>query len=166
MDAISAKTTPKMNPLEEKEFLRLQELAESMRKSATREQYSGIRTEREKATFAMMMRMNPEALTAIRKEFFVREDEIVLEEFIYIIQTHLNKSSEIEGEEQREFGMKMFDLFQDIDVNGDGNLEWQEFTSFVVEKANILNKRLKSTSIAHYYDNSEALRPASLLLPP
>jgi predicted DNA binding CopG/RHH family protein len=69
MDAISAKTTPKMNPLEEKEFLRLQELAESMRKSATREQYSGIRTEREKATFAMMMRMNPEALTAIRKEF-------------------------------------------------------------------------------------------------
>jgi hypothetical protein len=86
----------------------------------------------------------------------------VLEEFIYIIQTHLNKSSEIEGEEQREFGMKMFDLFQDIDVNGDGNLEWQEFTSFVVEKANILNKRLKSTSIAHYYDNSEALDVSAL----
>ena len=49
------------------------------------------------------------------------------------------------------------DLFDDIDVNGDGNLEWQEFTSFVVEKANILNKRLKSTSIPHYYDSTEAL---------
>lgn len=151
-----------MNPLEEKEFQRLKEATEAVRKAATREHYSNIRTEREKATFAMMMRMNPDALTAIRKEFFVREDEIVLEEFIFIIQTHLNKSSDFEGEEQREFGMKMYELFQDIDVNGDGNLEWQEFTSFVVEKANILNKRLKSTSIPHYYDNSDALDSSAL----
>lgn len=50
-----------------------------------------------------------------------------------------------------------FELFKDIDVNGDGNLEWQEFTTYVVEKANILNKRLKSTSIPHYYDSSESL---------
>lgn len=97
-----------MNPLEEKEFQRLKEATEAVRKAATREHYSNIRTEREKATFAMMMRMNPDALTAIRKEFFVREDEIVLEEFIFIIQTHLNKSSDFEGEEQREFGMKMY----------------------------------------------------------
>jgi hypothetical protein len=75
------------------------------RKVASLEEYSKIRSEREKATFAMMMRMNPEALTKIRKEFFVRNDEINLHEFIYIIQKHLNKS--FDPDEKREFGMKM-----------------------------------------------------------
>jgi hypothetical protein len=27
--------------------------------------------------------------------------------------------------EQREFGTNMYELFKDIDVNGDGDLEWQ-----------------------------------------
>jgi hypothetical protein len=142
---------------EELAMKRLNEALAKAKKALQREQYSKVRTEREKATFAMMMKMNPVALTAIRKEFFVREDEIDINEFIYIIQKHLNSSAGFEGPEQREFGMKMNDLFSDIDVNGDGNLEWQEFTTYVVEKANLLNKRLKSTSIPHYYDSSENL---------
>jgi hypothetical protein len=59
--------------------------------------------------------------------------------------------------EKREFGLNMCELFKEIDVNGDGDLEWMEFTQFVVEKANILNKRLKMTSIAHYSENLDAL---------
>ena len=92
---------------EDKSTKELSAALEKFRQAAAREQYSKIRTEREKATFAMMMRMNPDALTAIRKEFFVRRDEIDLNEFIYIIQKHLNKSTVFEGPEQREFGMKM-----------------------------------------------------------
>ena len=51
-------------------------------------------------------------------------------EFIYIIQKHLvNKNGEdqfvMETPEQREFGLNMYELFKDIDVNGDGMLEWQ-----------------------------------------
>jgi hypothetical protein len=42
-------------------------------------------------------------------------------------------------------------------VNGDAQLEWQEFTTYFVEKANLLNKRLKLTSIPHYYDSTEML---------
>ena len=37
----------------------------------------------------------------------------------------------------------------------------QEFTSFTVEKANLLNKRAKLTSIAHYYDSSDILDPSA-----
>eukprot|EP01034_Spumella_vulgaris_P022221 gene22221-28335_t len=55
----------------------------------------------------------------------------------------------------------MYELFKDIDVNGDGQLEWQEFTSFTVEKANLLNKRAKLTSIAHYHDSSHSLDPSA-----
>jgi WD40 repeat protein len=113
-----------------------------------------------------MMKMNPAALTNIRKEFFAREDEISLEEFIYIIQKHLvNKPGDdsfvMETPDQREFGLNMYELFKDIDVNGDGMLEWQEFTSFTVEKANLLNKRAKLTSIAHYHDSSRSLDPSA-----
>ncbi len=37
----------------------------------------------------------------------------------------------------------------------------QEFTSFTVEKANLLNKRAKLTSIAHYHDSSHNLDPSA-----
>lgn len=106
------------------------EAIQEARPQLTQDEYSKLRNEREKATFTMMMRMNPEALTNIRKEFFAREDSITLDEFIYIIQKHLiNKKGEtsfaMETPEQREFGTNMYELFKDIDVNGDGQLEWQ-----------------------------------------
>lgn len=137
---------------------------ENFKKSQQAEQdaYSKLRSDREKATFSMMMKMNPEALTNIRKEFFARMDSVTLDEFIYIIQKHLvnrkgDDSFVMETPEQREFGTNMYELFKDIDVNGDGQLEWQEFTSFTVEKANLLNKRQKLTSIAHYHDSTQYL---------
>lgn len=103
---------------------------ERLRHNMKQEHYSLLRNEREKATFSMMMKMNPDALTNIRKEFFARRDNITLDEFIYIIQKHLvNKNGEdqfvMETPEQREFGLNMYELFKDIDVNGDGMLEWQ-----------------------------------------
>jgi hypothetical protein len=140
---------------------------ESFKKAqAEQEFYSKLRSNREKATFSMMMKMNPEALTNIRKEFFARRDSVTLDEFIYIIQKHLvNKKGDdsfvMETPEQREFGTNMYELFKDIDVNGDGQLEWQEFTSFTVEKANLLNKRQKLTSIAHYHDSTHTLDPSA-----
>ena len=86
------------------------------------DEYSKVKNEREKATFNMMMRMNPTALTNIRKEFFAREDEITLEEFIYIINKHLiNKPGDhsfvMETPEQRECGINMYELFKDIDIS-------------------------------------------------
>lgn len=127
--------------------------------------YSKLRNEREKATFTMMMKMNPSALTAIRKEFYSREDSIDLQTFIYIIQKHLmggaSHQYKFETKESREFGTNMYELFKDIDVNGDGDLEWQEFTSFVVEKANIINKRIKLASIPQYHDVTNTLDPSA-----
>ena len=106
------------------------EALEKARHQLSQDNYSKLRNEREKATFSMMMRMNPEALTNIRKEFFARRDSVTLDEFIYIIQKHLinrkgDDSFVMESADQREFGTNMYELFKDIDVNGDGQLEWQ-----------------------------------------
>jgi len=130
--------------------------------ACVRADYSRLRNQREQATFAMTMRMDPSALANIRKEFFARQDEVTLEEFIYIVELHLNKSDKQETEEEhREFVANMSELFKDIDVNGDGMMEWSEFTTFTVEKANILNKKMKFTAIANYHDSTEKLDPSS-----
>jgi hypothetical protein len=65
----------------------------------------------------------------------------------------------LESKEQREFASNMYELFKDIDVNGDGDLEWMEFTSFTLEKANQLNQKKKLASLPHYYDSKEQLDP-------
>ncbi len=110
----------------------------------------------------MMMRMNPEALTNIRKEFFARRDSVTLDEFIYIIQKHLinrkgDHSFVMDTPEQREFGTNMYELFKDIDVNGDGQLEWQVTVWFLLAvrflknyfrslPASLLRRQIFSTS--------------------
>lgn len=134
--------------------------AEKLRQDELRSDYSRLRNEREQATFAMTMRMDSSALAEIRKEFFARSDEVTLEEFIYIIEKHLNKA-DMNEKEHKEFVANMLELFKDIDVNGDGMMEWSEFTTFTVEKANILNKKMKFTNIANYHDSSEKLDPSS-----
>lgn len=113
--------------------LRTEDMIVEMSREESREVYSKLRNEREKSTFSMMMKMNPEALTAVRKEFFMREDRVKLPEFIYIIQRHLSGGAQtlekdfhaMDTDEKREFGLNMCELFKEIDVNGDGDLEWQ-----------------------------------------
>ena len=54
----------------------------------------------------------------------------------------------------------MYELYKEVDVNGDGDMEWEELTTFIVQKANQLNKGNKLSSIATYYDSSEILSDA------
>lgn len=115
------------------DIVNINNMIPEMSKEELRELYSKLRNEREKTTFSMMMKMNPEALTAVRKEFFMREDKVELPEFIYIIQKHLSGGTSgidddlytMQTNEKREFGLNMCELFKEIDVNGDGDLEWQ-----------------------------------------
>ena len=98
-----------------------------------RTQYSKLRNAREQATFNLMMRMAPTALAAVRQEFFVRNDIVNLNEFIYIMTKHLLFQSRpepitISSVEQRDFVSDMYELFKEVDMNGDGSLEWEEFT--------------------------------------
>lgn len=118
------------------------------------EAYCSLRNHRAQATFNLMMRMAPAALAAVRQEFFARSDSVNLEEFIYImskhlvVQNHYNTSPEFKvisnTSEQMEFASSMHELFKEIDMNGDGTLEWEEFTKLTVEKARLLNKKIYS----------------------
>ena len=42
-------------------------------------------------------------------------------------------------------------LFHEIDLNGNGILEWDEFTNFIIEKATVLNSiKTKKDEIKNY----------------
>jgi len=42
-------------------------------------------------------------------------------------------------------------LFEEIDLNGNGILEWDEFTNYVIEKATVLNNiKTKADEIKTY----------------
>ena len=51
----------------------------------------------------------------------------------------------------------MYELYKEVDVNGDGDMEWEELTTFIVQKANQLNRANKLSSISTYYDSSDSL---------
>lgn len=44
-------------------------------------------------------------------------------------------------------------------MNGDGDMEWEEFTKFVVEKASIFRQRFADDDTAEYHDTSHLLDP-------
>ena len=46
-------------------------------------------------------------------------------------------------------------LFDEIDINGNGILEWEEFTNYIIEKATVLNNiKTKQDEIKSYSKNS------------
>ena len=46
-------------------------------------------------------------------------------------------------------------LFHEIDLNGNGVLEWDEFTNFIIEKATVLNSiKTKKDEIKNYTMNN------------
>ena len=111
---------------------RFQQLSPRTHYNNLRSDYNKLRSAREKATFTLMMKLAPSELTAIRKEFFAREDSLQLNDFLYIIQLHLLKG--MPKTEQKEFMSYMYELYKEVDVNGDGDMEWEELTTFIVQK--------------------------------
>lgn len=50
---------------------------------------------------------------------------------------HLDEESH-----QKEVTANLVELFREVDINGDGEMEWDEFTRFIVEKASLFEEAL------------------------
>jgi WD40 repeat protein len=125
--------------------------------------YSKLRNAREQATFNLMMRMDPSALEKIRQEFYSRNDEVSLSDFIYIMYKHLIELAEPDSvisqkhQDTRSFVSDMNELFKEVDVNDDQMMEWEEFTKFTVEKASLLNQKFVMATIPEYVESTSTL---------
>ena len=54
--------------------------------------------------------------------------------------THNANEPSVEGGES-ELVANLVELFREVDVNGDGVMEWEEFTRFIVEKAALFKEQ-------------------------
>lgn len=91
------------------------------------------------------MTLNFDKLTInMLKEEFARKDYVLnLPEFIDIARRHLKFwQIDLPNREARLVRYLTY-LFKEIDINGNGDMEWEEFTNYIIEKATVL-KNLKS----------------------
>lgn len=75
------------------------------------------------------MRLDHERLAALEQEFKDKEDGLELPEFIWLLQCAMVHPSE----EKYELVNGLIKLFNDIDINGDQNVEWSEFTQYIID---------------------------------
>lgn len=59
-----------------------------------------------------------------------------------------NKDSK---EEVKKITLALVDLFKEIDVNGDGTMEWEEFSNHIIELGLLRNDRSFKNVIKSYF---------------
>jgi hypothetical protein len=96
-----------------------------------------------------------------------------LPEFVCVVREHLTQwQPELKNREVKLVRC-LANLFRDIDVNGNGDLEWEEFTNYIIEKATVLkNLKSKSDEVKSYTKSTvqpkqkfEGLIPKSVYIP-
>jgi hypothetical protein len=81
----------------------------------------------------------------MKNEFRLRNWEIRLADFIGIVKEHLTNWQVDLPNRSYRLVRCLTNLFEEIDINGNGLLEWEEFTNYIIEKATILkNLRTKN----------------------
>lgn len=77
-----------------------------------------------------MAMIDKNKLALIEKEFKDHPRGLKLSSFIWYIQTILN----FDMEDQYELIEGLIKLFKDIDINGDGDLQWSEFNQYIIDE--------------------------------
>ncbi|CAD8060727.1 unnamed protein product [Paramecium primaurelia] len=77
----------------------------------------------------LMMMLDNEKLDALDKEFHEHPNGIELPNFIWLMKCAISHAPE----DKYELVNGLIKLFQDIDINGDGHMEWAEFTQYIID---------------------------------
>lgn len=92
----------------------------------------------------LLASLNKEKLPSLELNFNKTRGGIDRARFVEVVVPVV----EVEGHDLLDMVVGLLQLFDDIDINGDGNLEWSEFSQYVVDLAseNLLQCRRPSTS--------------------
>ena len=100
----------------------------------------------------MTLNFDPFTINVLKSEFIERKGEIEIEDFIMIIKDHLIHWQLDISNRERKLIRCLYLLFNDIDLNGNGKMEWDEFTNYIIEKAAVLNTmKNKNEEIKSYH---------------
>lgn len=100
----------------------------------------------------LTLNFDPFTISILKNEFKERNGEMMMNDFIMIIKDHLIHWQLDIPNRQKKLIRCLILLFKDIDLNGNGNMEWDEFTNYIIEKAAVLNTlKSKSEEIKSYH---------------
>jgi hypothetical protein len=116
--------------------------------------YASRAAVREQSSIKMMTALDSGRVSKIKEEFEVRGGSVDMYEFVHIMEVSLPQHlSESLSPVAAELTANLVELFREVDVNGDGYMEWEEFTRFMVEKAALFKEQLALESIPCYSHN-------------
>lgn len=85
----------------------------------------------------LMLKLDAHRLAALEDEWMKSEEGLSLKEFVWLMQLAIPHKPE----DKLLLYLGFIRLFNDIDINGDGTLEWFEFTQYMTD-AVITQKKL------------------------
>lgn len=95
-------------------------------------------------------------VSSLRKEFQQKETGLSIAEFVFVMMRFVQATSQSDEHSrlrdlsEQQLVANLCELFAQIDINGDGSMEWEEFTSFIVETG-LTAKSHQPNSIQHYH---------------
>lgn len=135
-------------PYEKKKFS--QESHDSS--SICSEQSEDLNVNKEKYTAEkLMMMLDRQKLAALEAEFNEYPKGIELHNFVWLMKSAINISSE----EKAELVMGLYHLFQEIDINGDEHVEWQELIQYIIDI--VMSRQLREKSSDKEFTPGEIL---------
>ena len=91
-------------------------------------QKGGQDEEKEDEDNDIMSHLNYRKLQKIKEDFKKQEEGVSLKQFVKVMRQHLPDTRDMVG-----LVKNLIELFKQIDVNGDEQLEWEEFTGHIIE---------------------------------
>jgi len=76
-----------------------------------------------------MMLLDNEKLQALEDEFNDKPQGLNLRQFILLMKNAID----VPKKDKYDFVNGLNKLFNDIDINGDGDMEWKEFTQYIID---------------------------------
>ncbi|KAG7393156.1 hypothetical protein PHYPSEUDO_012495 [Phytophthora pseudosyringae] len=107
-------------------------------------------------TMDIMMMMDMEKVSTLRIEFERKEKGLSIAEFVYVMvrfvqsSAQTDENSRLHDLSESQLVANLCELFAQIDINGDGSMEWEEFTSFIVDTG-LTVKSHQPNSIQQYH---------------
>ena len=94
---------------------------------------AGGATAHEAFTLELMMMLNLDNLARLKQQFAKYRDNLDVHEFIDAMRQHLPHTA-LSAAQEVALVANLSELFEQVDVNGDERMEWEELTSFIVER--------------------------------
>jgi len=120
--------------------------------------YSNIRQNDDLLLSDLTLNFDPFTINVLKSEFQRKNQRLQLTDFILIIKEHL-LSWQV-GISNREYKLIrcLINLFRDLDLNSNSFIEWDEFASYIIQKATVINKIKTKGEEIKLYTKSE-VRP-------